>query len=170
MAALGNFLAGELVTALAAGVAVVVALVPSVVKGSWRRTVPWPLLVVVVLPFLLSATRLPLLADFVRSVAVATFALLVVVVLQMTTTVRMTPAFAVWFSTIATLGVAGIWAFCAWVVSLVFDTAYFETNTELMLFFSATFVAGLVTAGVFTWYFRRRLRENARQRLQGDPA
>ena len=164
VSAVGNFFAGELVAAAGAGVAVAVAAVPAWVERSWQRTIPWPLLALTVLPFALSAAGLPFLAEFVKGIAVATLALLVVVCLQLTTTVRMTPGFAVWFSVIATLGIAGIWAFGSWVSAEYLGTAFFETNTELMLFFLTTFVAGLVAAGVFVWYFRRRLRRNVGDR------
>jgi hypothetical protein len=160
IAALGNALAGEFVTMVAALVAVIVAVVPAWVGRSWQRTIPWPLLALPLIPFVLSALGLTFLADFVQGVTVATLALLVVIALQMTTTVRMTPGFAVWFSVIATLGTAGIWAFGSWLSAEYLGTVFFETNTELMLFFLTTFVAGLVAAGVFVWYFRRRLREN----------
>lgn len=168
--AVGNVLTGELVTAIGAGVAVTVAVIPALVEGSWQRTIPWPLLALTVFPFALSAIGLPFVAQFVGGVAVATLALLVVVCLQLTTTVRMTPGFAVWFAVIATLGIAGIWAFGSWVSAEYLGTAFFETNRELMLFFLTTFVAGLVAAGVFVWYFRRRLRENAGDRPTGGVA
>ena len=164
LAAVVNLLAGELMTAVVAGVGVVVAVVPAWVKRSWQRTIPWPLLALTVLPFALGAVRLPFAAGFVRSGSVATLALLVVVALQLTTTVRMTPDFAVWFSVVATLGTAGIWTFCAWLSAEYFGTTFFQTNTELMMFFLATFVAGIVVAGVFRWYFGRRLRENVQDR------
>ncbi|EMA53152.1 hypothetical protein [Halococcus thailandensis] len=120
------------------------------------------------LPFGLSAAELPFVAGFVRSIAVATLALLVVVTLQLTTTVRMTPGFAVWFATIATLGVAGIWAFGSWLSAEYLGTVFFATNRELMVFFLTTLVAGLIAAGVFVWYFRRRLRANATRRPTGE--
>ena len=171
LTAVGNLLAGEPVTAVGAGVAVAVAVVPAWVAGSWTRTIPWPLLALTVAPFALNAAGLVLVAGFVRSIAVATLALLVVVTLQLTTTVRMTPGFAVWFSVITTLGVAGIWAFGSWAAATYLGgTVFFTTNTELMLFFARTLVAGLVAAGVFAWYFRRRLRENASQRPTGGLA
>ena len=160
IAAIGNALVGEFVTTVAAVVAVGVAVVPAWVGRSWQQTIPWPLLALPVIPFVLSALGLVFLADFVRGIAVATLALLVVISLQLTTTVRMTPGFAVWFSLIATLGTAGIWAFGSWLSAEYLGTTFFETNTELMLFFLMTFIAGLVAAGVFVWYFRRRLREN----------
>jgi hypothetical protein len=170
LSAVGNVLAGELVTATTAVVAVVVTVVPAWVGRSWRRTIPWPLLALTVLPFGLSAAELPFVAGFVRSIAVATLALLVVVALQLTTSIRMTPGFAVWFATIATLGVAGIWAFGSWLSAEYLGTVFFETNTELMVFFLTTLVAGLIAAGVFVWYFRRRLRANAARDSTGEIA
>lgn len=156
-AGLGNFLAGELVTAVGAGVAVGVAVVPAGVERSWQYTIPWPLLALSVLPFALNAAGLALAAKFVGGIAVATLALLVVVALQLTTSVRMTPGFAVWFAVVTTLGIAGIWAFGSWLSATYLGTRFFETNRELMDFFLTTVVAGLVAAGVFVWYFRRRL-------------
>ncbi|MFB6131499.1 MAG: hypothetical protein ABEJ28_11850 [Salinigranum sp.] len=88
-----SLLNGLLVAMALAGVAAFVAIVPALVARAWTRTVSWPLLLVASIPLLLGATEPTFLRDVVVGLSVATLAMLVVVTLQMVTTVRMTPGF-----------------------------------------------------------------------------
>lgn len=159
----------RLVATAFAAVAAFVALVPALVHRSWRRTVPWPLLVVGGLPVVLRAVLPTFFAGLLVSVAVAGLAMLVVVCLQLVTSVRMTPGFAVFFVVLATLGVAGFWAVGSAVSARYLGTPFAATNRELMEVFTATTVAGLVAGTVYRWYFRRLLRRN-RDSLAGGEA
>ncbi|WP_254663346.1 hypothetical protein [Haladaptatus sp. W1] len=93
-----------------AALAAFVAISPAVVYRSWTRTVPWPLLLVASLPLLVRTFQPTTFGELVAGVSVATLAMLVVVALELTSTVRMTPRFAVFFTVIVTLATAGFWA------------------------------------------------------------
>lgn len=153
-----------------AAVAAFVAVVPAVVTRSWTVAVPWPLLLVASLPLWLSTLLPSLYYVFVTGASVAALAMLVVVVLQMVTTVRMTPGFAVVFVTLATLATAGFWAVGSALSARYVGTAFVETNDELMVIFTAATVAGLLAGGAFRWYFRRALRGESRRPTEGETA
>jgi hypothetical protein len=117
------------------------------------------------LPLVLKAFGPSFVADTVVALGIAALALLVVVVLQMTTAVRMTPNFAIGFVVIATLATAGFWALGSAASARYLGTGFIQTNDELMIVFTSALVASLVSALVFRWYFRRRLEEN----LESEP-
>lgn len=143
-----------------AGAATAVALVPVLVSGRWTRTVPWPLLLVASFPLVFGATG-TVVGVLAVGIGVSALALLVVVALQMTTAVRMTPRFALAFVFLMTLATAGFWAVTSAASARYFGTAFVETNDDLMVLFSAALLAGVVASGIFRWYFGRVLRENS---------
>lgn len=143
-----------------AAVAAFVAVVPAVVHRSWTTTVPWPLLLLISLPIALGTFRLAFFDDLVTGLSISALAMLVVIALQLISSVRMTPAFAVFFTLIATLSTAGFWAVGSAVSASNWGTSFVESNEELMAIFSATAIAGLVAAAVFRWYFRHELDRN----------
>lgn len=165
VAAVVSLFAGLFVDMAIAAVATAVALVPALVYKSWTKTVPWPMLLLVSLPLVLRAFSPSFVADTVVALGIAALALLVVVVLQMTTTVRMTPNFAIGFVVIATLATAGFWALGSAVSARYLGTSFIETNDQLMIVFTSALVASLVSALVFRWYFGRRLQAN----LESEP-
>ncbi|MFC7229335.1 hypothetical protein N0B31_18190 [Salinirubellus salinus] len=158
-----HFLFGSLVVMAVAGVAAAVAIVPAVVLGSWRSTVPWPMLVLAGVA-LLPGLGPSFVGDFVFAAAIAGLSILVVVVLQMTTAVRMTPNFAIGFVVIATMGTASLWALGSAASARWLGTSFVETNDQLMIVFTAALLASLVSALAFRWYFRRQLEANAAER------
>lgn len=150
---------GRFDTVILAGAAAAVAVVPALASGSWIKTVPWPLLLVASFPLVFGAS-----GSFVGIVVVGTgisaLALLVAVTLQMTTTVRMTPNFAIGFVMICTLGAAGLWALGSAASARYLGSSFVETNDRLMLIFSAALVASIVSGLIFRWYFGRQLETN----------
>ncbi|WP_265111103.1 hypothetical protein [Halosolutus halophilus] len=157
-AVIAHLFVGYFVGAAFATVATATAVVPPLVVRSWTHTLPWPLLVVASLPLVLGPLQPAFLGQFFVGVGVAVLGMLVVSTLQLTTTLQMTPAFAVFFVCITTLAVAGFWA-----VGSAFSAAYLgdtfvETNDDLMLIFSVALVAGLVSGFTFWLYFRWQLR------------
>lgn len=160
LTAVANFFAGLFVPMAVATVAVAVAVVPAVVKQSWTRTVPWPMLLLASLPLLVSAFSPSFLGDTVFALGIAALAILVVSALQMTTTVRMTPNFAIGFVVLATLATAGFWALGSAASARYLGTNFIETNDELMLIFTSSLVASLFSALLFRWYFGRQLKAN----------
>lgn len=165
LTALVNFFAGLFVSMAIAAVAAGVAIVPALVHQSWTRTVPWPMLLLASLPLLVGALTPSFFGDMLFALGIAALAILVVVALQMTTTVRMTPNFAIGFVVIATLATAGFWALGSAASARYLGTAFVETNDQLMIIFTAAFLSSLVSAILFRWYFGRQLETNVdRQR------
>ncbi|RBI63880.1 hypothetical protein DMJ13_05040 [halophilic archaeon] len=161
-----SFLQILIVEMVMAAIAAFVAISPAVVHRSWTRTVPWPLLLVASLPLLVGAFRPTVFDELVTGMSVATLAMLVVVVLELTSAVRMTPRFAVFFTVIATLATAGFWAVGSASSAAYLGTTFVETNDDLMLIFTEMLVAGVLTGLLFRWYFRRRLAANVEQQSE----
>ncbi|WP_191452320.1 hypothetical protein [Halogeometricum sp. CBA1124] len=162
-----NLLEGAFVVTALAVVTAGVAVVPVLSRRSWTKTVPWWMLLLASLPLVVVTYDRSLLGDAVSSVSIAMLALLVVVALQMVTTVRMTPNFAIGFVMVVTMGTAGLWALGSAASARYLGTAFVETNEELMLVFSAVLVASVFSAIAFRWYFRRQLEANLKD---GSPA
>jgi hypothetical protein len=148
-----HFLFGSLVVMAVAGVAAAVAIVP------------WPMLLLAGVA-LLPGLGPSFVGDFVFASAIAALAILVVVVLQMTTDVRMTPNFAIGFVVVATMGTASLWALGSAASARWLGTSFLGTNDQLMIVFTAALLASLVSALVFRWYFRRQLEANAAERVE----
>ena len=157
VAALWQFLVSRM---LLAALAALVAIVPALVSRTWTRTVPWPLLLICTIPLSIGGIGISFFVDFVTALSVAALGMLVVVSLQLTGTVRMTPNFAVFFVVLVTLASAGFWAVGSAASAQYLGTAFIETNDELMIIFTAATLAGFVAGGLFRIYFRRRLRAN----------
>ncbi|MFC6837206.1 hypothetical protein [Halomarina ordinaria] len=151
---------GAVVWAGYAALMVAVGVVPSAVAGRWEQTLPWPVLLVASLPLLWSLYGPTFDVDLASSLSVAVLALVVVVELQMLTSVRMTPGFAVWFTLVATLAATCLWAIVRYASQQLFGTPFVASNTALMYEFGAAVLAGLVAAAAFRWYFHRRLRSD----------
>ncbi|MDS0294989.1 hypothetical protein [Halogeometricum luteum] len=160
----GNLLTGGIIVAAFAVVTTFVAATPALVHRSWTKTVPWLMLLLASLPLLVGTYDRQILGDAVFALSIGMLALLVVVALQMTTTVRMTPNFAIGFVMITTMGTAGVWALGSAASARYLGTAFVETNQELMGVFSVVLVVSVVSAVAFRWYFRRQLEAN----LDGD--
>jgi hypothetical protein len=153
---------GSVLVAATAAVASIVAVVPPAVHRDWRRTVPWPMLLLTTLALFVGLGS-SFLGDFVFSLAIAALAVLVVVALQLTTTVRMTPNFVVGFVVIATLGTAGLWTLGAAASARYLGTPFVEDNAQLMIVFTATLAASVVSAVAFRWYAYRQLGATRRR-------
>lgn len=146
-------------TALAA-VSAFVAIAPALAGRTWTRTVPWPLLLVCTVPLSAGALQVGFLADFVTGLSIAALGMVVVVALQWTESVRMTPNFAVFFVVLATMATAGFWTLGSAASAQYLGTAFVETNDELMMIFASVALAGFVAGGLFRVYVRRQLRAN----------
>lgn len=157
IAALLEFL---LVRMALAASAALVAIAPALAGRTWTRTVPWPLLLVCTIPLSVGALEASFFADFVTGLSIAALGMLVVVTLQSTGSVRMTPNFAVVFVVLATMATAGFWAVGSAASAQYLGTFFVETNDDLMVIFTAATLAGFVAGGLFRVYFRRRLRAN----------
>ncbi|MDG5777070.1 hypothetical protein VB773_21280 [Haloarculaceae archaeon H-GB2-1] len=161
VAAVSNLLSVLLVDAFLAAVAALAAVVPAIASRTWTRTVPWPLLVFAAVPFLVRAVEPSAFSLVVIGAGIAALGMLLVSALQLTTSVRMTPRFAIAFVVLLTLAFAGFWAVGSAASARYLGTGFVETNTELMSIFTAALVGGLVGGGIFRWYFRWQLRHES---------
>ncbi|WP_439026821.1 hypothetical protein [Haloarchaeobius sp. DT45] len=159
VATVDSLLAFRMVDVLLVGTAAVIAIVPAVLSRSWLRTIPWPLLLLASTPLIVAVFPPTRFDMVVNGVGIAALGMLLVSTLQLTTTVRMTPAFAVAFTLLTTLAFAGYWAVGSAAASVFLGTSFVESNTELMHIFTAALLGGLVGGGIFLWYFRRQLRK-----------
>ncbi|WP_227356179.1 hypothetical protein [Haladaptatus salinisoli] len=159
--AIVSFLNILLVETVMAAIAAFVAISPAIAYRSWTWTIPWPLLFVASLPLFVTTARPVFYDEIVTGISVATLAMLVVVALELTTAVRMTPPFAIFFTVIVTLATAGFWAVGSAASAAYLGTTFLKTNTELMTIFTATLIAGAIAGVLFWLYFRRQLAANA---------
>lgn len=150
-----------------AAVSAFVAIAPALAERTWTRTVPWPLLVVCTIPLSVGAIDTSFLSPFVTGLSIAALGMLVVVALQSTESVRMTPNFAVGFVLLATMATAGFWAVGSAASAQYLGTAFVDTNDSLMEIFSAATAAGFVAGALFRVYFRQRLSANL-ERVGGE--
>lgn len=118
-------------------------------------------------PLILGVYQPTFFREVVVGVGVAALGMLLVVALQMTTSVGMTPGFAVFFVVLTTLAFAGFWAVGSAASAATLGTPFVGTNAELVHVFSAALVGGLVGGGVFRWSFRRRLRRTGPRSTRG---
>ena len=163
MIAIVSFINILFVETVMAAIAAFVAISPAIVDRSWTRTIPWPLLLVASLPLFIATAQPRFFDNIVTGISVATLAMLVVVALELTTTVRMTPQFAIVFTVIVTLATAGFWAVGSAASATYLGTMFIKTNTELMTIFTATLIAGIIAGVLFWLYFRHRLSANFEQ-------
>lgn len=139
---------------VAAMAAVVVA--PAVAARNPRVMPPWEVLGLALLPVLVRTLLGGELGTFATYLAIAAFALIITVELQMFTTLRVTHWFAVLFVVMATMATAAAWTVLRWNADRMLGTAYLTTNEALMLEWIYVTLAGLVAGVVFNFYFRRR--------------
>ncbi|WP_436908682.1 hypothetical protein [Halosimplex marinum] len=159
LAAVQRLLSGRLVGAVVAATAVGLSTLPVALGRSRLRTVPWPVLALATLPFVVGSVEPTVYGLVVEGAGVAALGMLAVVALQLTTTVRTTPRFAVAFVFLVTLAATGVWTVLSAAAATYFGGEFVETNAELMRVFTAATVGGVLGGLVFRWYFRRQLRE-----------
>ncbi|EMA60634.1 hypothetical protein C468_12749 [Halorubrum kocurii JCM 14978] len=138
----------------AAIIAVVVA--PGVSSRDPRVMPPWEVLSLALLPVLVRVLLGGELGTFATYLAIAAFALIVTVELQMFTSLRVTQWFAVLFVVLTTMATAAAWTVLRWNADRLLDTAFLTTNEALMIEWIYVTLAGLAAGVLFDAYFRRR--------------
>jgi len=140
---------------LVAAMAVVVV-APAVAARNPRVMLPWEVLGLALLPVLVRALLGGELGTFATYLAIAAFALIITVELQMFTTLRVTHWFAVVFVVMTTMATAAAWTVLRWNADRLLGTDFLTTNEALMIEWIYVTLAGLVAGVVFNFYFRRR--------------
>jgi len=139
---------------VAAMAAVVVA--PAIAARNPRVMLPWEVLGLALLPVLVRAVLGGELGTFATYLAIAAFALIITVELQMFTTLRVTHWFAVVFVVMATMATAAAWTILRWNADRLLGTEFLTTNEALMIEWIYVTLAGLAAGVLFDAYFRRR--------------
>ncbi|WP_313695272.1 hypothetical protein [Halorarum halobium] len=160
LAAVGSLLAGRPVDAVLAGTAAALAVYPAVVGESPLRFVPWPVLALATAPHVVGTVDPGFFGLVVDGVGIAAIGMLAAATIQATTSVSMTPSFAVSFVVFLTLATAAVWTVLAAAAAAVLGTPFVGTNAELMSVFTAAALGGVIGGLVFRWLFRRRLRRS----------
>lgn len=153
---------------VASAATVVVMVLPAVLRRDCRVVLPWELLLLAALPV---ATRAVVpdveVGIFASYLALAAFALLVVVELDMFTRMRVTHWFAVALVVVTTLASGAVWTIVRWNLDRSMGTAYLLDNEALMVEFVRIALAGIAAGLLFDLYFRRRNRA-LKRRLESE--
>lgn len=158
-----ELIVGDFLWAVFAIVVAALAIVPPIAHGSRGVMLPWEVLLMAALPVIglaLGASRLT--GHFAAYLAVAAVALVITVELQVFTSVRMTPGFAIVLVVVGTMAAAGLWALTQWAFDIFLGTDLITDNDSLMWEFVYSAVAGLGAGIVFEVYFRRSMRAEKR--------
>ncbi len=131
IAALGQFLDGDLEWAGFTAAVLAIGLVPPVARRRPTAMLPWEVLSIAAFPIVLRALvagetvgGMTFSGRIVTYVAVAAAALLIAVELDVFTTVKMNHRFAVVFVVVTTMAASGIWAVVRWLSDVLVGTRF----------------------------------------------
>ena len=142
------------------GLILSILVLPAAVHRDFRVMVPWELVLIGSIPVLVRALNISILANQVATyTAMAALALIIAVELNVFTEVTFSHGFAVLFTVIATLAVAGVWAVLRFNADIYLGTSYLTTNEALMEEYVNAALAGIIAGIVFDTYFTRRDRK-----------
>jgi hypothetical protein len=142
------------------GLILSILVLPAAVHRDFRVMVPWELVLIGSIPVLVRALNISILANQVATyTAMAALALIIAVELNVFTEVTFSHGFAVLFTVIATLAVAGVWAVLRFNADIYLGTSYLTTNEALMEEYINAALAGIIAGIVFDTYFTRRDRK-----------
>jgi hypothetical protein len=136
----------------------VVVLIPPVAFRDWRVMLPWELLALALLPILVRGLVGGTVGTFATYLALAAFALLVIVELHMFTSLAVTHWFAVVLVVLTTLAAVAAWTVFRWNADRYLGTGFLADNEALMMEWLYVALAGVAAGVLFDGYFRRRDR------------
>ena len=142
------------------GLILSILVLPAAVHRDFRVMVPWELVLIGSIPVLVRTLNISILANQVATyTAMAALALIIAVELNVFTEVTFSHSFAVLFTVIATLAVAGVWAVLRFNADIYLGTSYLTTNEALMEEYVNAALAGIIAGIAFDTYFTRRDRK-----------
>ncbi len=153
-----SILDADLQWILFVGVVGAVVVVPPVAFREPRVMLPWELLVLASLPILVRGLVGGAVGTFATYLALAGFALVVIVELHMFTSLRVTHWFAVGLVVLTTLAAVAAWTIFRWNADRFLGTAMLADNEALMREWLYVALAGLAAGVLFDSYFSRRDR------------
>lgn len=127
--------------------------IPAVTVRDWTAIVSWPLLAVATFAVGAGAAGLPF--ETAVYLAVSALALIVVVELEVFTSVELSRRFAVGFAALTTMALQALWTVAQFYSDQWLGTEYLRSQTELQWDFVAVTAVALVLGMLFQWYTNR---------------
>lgn len=129
-------------------------LLPVLATKDYRNLAPFEVLLLVSVPLTLKGVEFGFLASHTLSyLSAAATALMVFTELDSFTEFKITPRFSLLLVPMTTVAVAGAWAVLRWLMN-----SSMPALNPLMWEFAAALLAGLISALLFSMYFKRRDR------------
>lgn len=132
---------------------VAMALVPALTTRNWTAMVPWPLLSVAAVAVIARAAEVSF--EPAEYIALATFALMIVVELDVFTPVELGRRFAVGFGVLTTMAIEALWIIAQFYSDQWLGTDFLRSQTELQKDIAIVTAVGFAVGGLFYWYFTR---------------
>ncbi|MFQ3307975.1 MAG: hypothetical protein ACI977_000190 [Candidatus Nanohaloarchaea archaeon] len=152
-----SFLDTDLLWMMFSGLSMAVILIPPVAHRNPRVMLPWEVLIIAAMPIIVRTFQISALANEVATyVSLAALALIIAVEIHVFTSVRFNHSFAIGFTVVSTLAIAGIWALIRYQMDIYLGTGFLSTNEALMKEFINVMIAGLFAGTIFDVYFQRR--------------
>ena len=131
--------------------------IPPLAYQNLRVTLPWEVLAIGAIPVIVRTLEISILSNQVATYfALAGLALIIAVELHVFTEIKVNHAFAVGFTVVTTLALAGIWAVIRYNLDVYMRTSFLTTNEALMHEFINATLAGMLAGVFFDVYFTRR--------------
>lgn len=148
-----SFLTGALLWGALSLLLVGVIALPSLATRSRTAMVPWPLLGLAA--FAVIARTIGFYPELAGYLTIATVALIVVVEIDVFTSVELGLRFAVGFGVLTTMATEAVWIVAQFYSDEWLGTDFLTTQTELQRDIVAVTVTGFVVGSLFYWYFTR---------------
>lgn len=153
LVAVERFLTDVLLRSVFPLLVVAVVSLPALTTRDWTALVPWPLLFVATIAII--ARTMGLFSETAGYVAIAALALIIVVELDIFTTVELSRRFAIGFGVMTTLAIEALWIIAQFYSDLWLGTGFLSSQNELQKDIVLVTIVGFAMGGLFQWYFGR---------------
>lgn len=155
----GKVVVSEFLWSVFALVVVILAVLPPLLYRSRYVMLPWEVLALAMLPLIGLAVGTDRFATPIFAyIALAAVALIIAVELDIFTSIKMSPGFAIVLVVAGTMAAAALWALLNWYWAILLDRPFDMTNDELMIEFLYASLAGVGAGIIFRSYFRQRVK------------
>ncbi len=141
------------------GLVFILTVLPAVSYRNYEIMPPFEVILLASIPVIVRSFNLSVLSGEITTyVSIAAAALLIAVELHIFTKAKFSHTFAVIFTVISTLAIAGVWSIIRFILDARLGTGFLSTNEALMTEYFSVLIAGLFAGVLFDSYFRRRDR------------
>nr|WP_233341113.1 hypothetical protein [Haloprofundus sp. MHR1] len=153
MTGLTSVLTHEILWGVFSGFVAVVISLPALLTRDWTAIVSWSLLAVAAVAVL--ARAFDFYSNTAGYLAIAALALIIVVELDVFTSVELSRRFAIVFAVLMTMALQAVWIIAQFYSDQWLNTNFLSTQTELQNDIVTVTIVGFVLGGLFQWYFAR---------------